>query len=675
MPTRLAPDYEIYGDNILECERALYVLAQSLAKESIRITWIPSPLYAPCYEVSDERDTLFKAQLFPGYGRWPYNVQEHLRTLGAPLREATDAVMVRVISGGGAEQTRKPVLALEFCGALPAGNNAWQRCGRALVCAYAGVPYLYFAELGGAELDANRMEKASRLPNPLVPFAYTTIGQITKSLILPVFSPSPSISIEAAKVFQHCFGEVEAAAVVKELLTDGGSTQATDQLRAKTAAVTQILASLRKRKDTLVGNDWVALSQQPTALERVRWLLKKGMRWVKKAGIKRLTPTFKKLVASAIASGAVAVGSRDIPICLLGAVERKKFSALVSRLYGKRVTKDFLTWLGGREKPLVIAWVCGFKPRGDDSRPDRGLVPLARMLFGLGEVEYLTVVYGPASVSAWQRLQTDMWGLAQVNGLWEAVVGLSNAILVDSATAGSLKTIGLLVTQRPTTPRPSQATQTTSLSQALQEFSEHHVDSVLHTLFANASSSGVFEGMCNPPGGDWSGMSFQSSADGETVRWTSLPRVTSKGAKRPDHVVVFYGPPLVLLSVESKDAPRVVETGIGPRLTKYVEELLRVAPNVMRKVGEKLWGLYGGKWVSHDGQLLSGAAFRFQSKETTRAALARGGVDVVFAIEFLSGGNERVILHVVTRPEASWVGAKLKELSQRFSGKIEVQID
>ena len=38
---------------------------------------------------------------------------------------------------------------------------------------------------------------------------------------------------------------------------------------------------------------------------------------------------------------------------------------------------------------------------------------------------------------------------------------------------------------------------------------ENDVDTILHTIFTQLKSSEIkiFEGMCNPPGGDWSGIS------------------------------------------------------------------------------------------------------------------------------------------------------------------------
>lgn len=87
---------------------------------------------------------------------------------GGVLRESADAILTRF-----SDDTESPILAIEFCSALPAGNQAWQRSGRAYSMAKAGIPYLFITELGGFELSVDRKKKAARLPNPAVPYSYS----------------------------------------------------------------------------------------------------------------------------------------------------------------------------------------------------------------------------------------------------------------------------------------------------------------------------------------------------------------------------------------------------------------------------------------------------------------------------------------------------------------------
>ena len=669
--TTAVSQYRIYGDNILECEKTLMLVADSIAPQRDSMEWTAGPSYAPTYVVSN-KDVHFEIQLFPGYERWKYDVQKHFRELGAPLREATDGVLLQIGLEPNGDRIAVPKFAVEFCGALPAGNNAWQRCGRAIACAYARVPYLYFAELGGIELDSTRHEVAPRFPNPLVPFAYLCLQQSTDSIASPVFLPSPSMSANLGQRFEDCFGEVEGKDLVKALLLGkNGANQLAAPLHAKTLLTTRILADFRRRAGTLVGDEWAELASRETGLDKARWLISKQIPWSKRATISTLTGTFRALLDAAVKAGAVAAGSSEMPLCLIDSRARPRFAELVAAIYRSKLSDAFLGWLSTSRNPLVIVWVCGFKPRGDDSRPDRGLVPLARMVFGAEGIDYLTVVYGPAKAATWARFSQDLRTLAETNGLWEAVVSLSDGILVDSSTATALSSIGVLVQRQPIPERG--ALNRLIDATDVPVFGEHDVDTTLHTLFANATDLGVFEGMCNPPGGDWSGISFQASDAGEIVRWTSLPRVSGDQAKRPDHVVIFHGYPAALISLESKDTADRVEPGIGPRLVRYIEELFRIAPNIARPVGVQAWRAYSGTFAQLDRPLLSGAAFRYRTSNELGSALIRAEVNIVLAVEFIPG-QEQCLLHVMTSLEGRALETTMRKLSQRFGGRIKIQI-
>ena len=86
-------------------------------------------------------------------------------------------------------------------------------------------------------------------------------------------------------------------------------------------------------------------------------------------------------------------------------------------------------------------------------------------------------------------------------------------------------------------------------------------------MFTYILGAHCFEGMCNPPGGDWSGFSV-IDRDYEN-RWLSLPRESDTiSGKRPDHILelfnVFERP--LLLSVESKEKSADLENDVGIKL-------------------------------------------------------------------------------------------------------------
>ena len=105
--------------------------------------------------------------------------------------------------------------------------------------------------------------------------------------------------------------------------------------------------------------------------------------------------------------------------------------------------------------------------------------------------------------------------------------------------------------------------------------------------------------MCNPPGGDWSGVSFVWSKEGGEHRWLTLPRVTAEGSKRPDHVFGLFGlgNSVICLCVESKEQPQSLEPQIGHRLINYTKTLFASSPSIWRQNGSEAWDIYTDKWL------------------------------------------------------------------------------
>lgn len=654
----------IHGDNILECENTLKLIVNSLNGKSVEL--IDGPAFAPKYKFISENDEDFTVQFFAGYGRWNFPLTEHIASLGGSLREAPDAIVTKLETIEG-NQYETPVLAVEFSGALPAGNNAWQRTGRALALAYAGIPYLYFAELGGQELDANRKIKAARFPNPLVPFAYAVLGASKGSLSLPVYIPSPSSDEKIVEVFKDCFGTKDSVEIVRGILLSSDYKAAQTRIETKVLKILEILTNQRKRSDVLSATEWTELFSQKSGAEKLNWLIKKAMPWNKKTGIKTLTPTFKNLLLTTIKNGATAIGSREMPICIIPSEKRTLFGKEITKIYDKKAGLEFVQWVSNPEKPLICVWVAGFKPRGDDSRPDRGLVPLARMIFGIEDVDLLTVVYGPAKESTWELLEKDMRKLASINGLWEAIVNLSNGILVDSNTGGSLKNYGFLVNadDKIFEKKPLPA------AKEMPNFGEHDVDAVLHLLFSNALENGVYESLCNPPGGDWSGISIYEPSKKLELRWTSLPRVSGLKSKRPDHIIQFVEDK-ILLSMESKDTSSTLEKSIGPRLLKYVDALLDKKPIAFREHTKNDW-LRSVDDYTNTLTGLSGVAFRYQSEKDLKTTLKASKSDIALGVEF-NTENKVTLIHIATKETALVLIPVLQKLANRLRGIISLVI-
>jgi hypothetical protein len=656
----------IHGDNILECEHALDLIEEALSLDGrAEVAHDPAfPLWSPVYTISNGTRLVARIQLLPGYGRWPADIQKELNRRGAPLREMPDAIITELL----AEDDEEPIAALEFCGALPAGNNAWQRCGRALNLAYPGIPFFYFAELGGAELNASREVKAGRTPNPLIPFAYLALGDALKTLALPVFEPSPSIRDGERDLFGNSFGRQEAVGLLVCILKHELCTGKENALKEKDILAIETLVATRKDKATvLTAREWGDLAACDTGATKATWLAKRGMTWRKKINIPK-TATLAALY-EAIKTLAVSVGTRDFAICLVPAEKLPTLENKLRQIYDRRITPEFIKSIAKGNRPLVVVWIAGFKPRGDDSRPDRGLLPLARMLFGEEDVNVLSVIYGPAKNP--EAVINDPSKAAKSNGLWESIVRFSTAFLLDSTTSVKLKMISAVIPGREKAESTSKPKLPASSTNPIR-FGENDVDSALHTIFARMLETLCFECICNPPGGDWSGFSLQM--EDSVHRWTSLPRVTATKEKRPDHVIQFRKPKAFLLSIESKDGAGSVEPNIGPRLEQYVKSLLLFAPTICRGLQKQSqWNPFQADHKPAALDIVTAAAFQLSSLKELDSVLIKGKCDVVFGFEF-DRGKGTTTLHLKANGDFPEIKDALHSAASRSAGRLIIHI-
>lgn len=281
-----------------------------------------------------------------------------------------------------------------------------------------------------------------------------------------------------------------------------------------------------------------------------------------------------------VESLSVGLASRDLPFGIIPAANRRRLANGIRRLYPS-YDADVLDRIASDHSDLILCMIKGFKPRGDDNRPDRGVLPLAAMLTST-DIEVMTYIYGPVIERNFNVLITDPERLAASNGFWRSILALSDFVALDvPVLAGRshdeeilLDTSALkkhYVEQLP----EGDGLKQNDFSSIPQSFHEDDVDTGIHFLFAHLLREVCFEGMCNPPGGDWSGLSVLYG--NHEVRWLSLPRVSEEvDGKRPDHVLellgVFDRP--VLLSIESKERSFDLETNVGEGLVNYIHNLM-----------------------------------------------------------------------------------------------------
>lgn len=632
--------FNIHGDNIVECVRAFeYVLAGldtlvlDVAGPSLSVT-------CPVYTVTMP-DSVLHFQFLPGYGerRWNQDVLGFVKRSGGRLREAADAIITRIKDG-----SESAVAAIEFCGALPAGNQAWQRQGRAFSFAHAEIPYFYVAELGGFELGADRARKAERMPNPAIPFSFYAITQYQGSVCLPVYEANSGARVETVERYGPIYGKAEFLDFLKLAILADSPDRAAEALGDKCFALVELLATSKKRQDGLSGAQW---REAKAALEDGQTLPdylseKARLAWSKTAYIDSLTDAARAFMTLG-ARDSFGLTSSSLPLSFVPKEKRAAFASRAKVIYGD-MADDFTAWLAQGDTHLAIAWVMGFKPRGDDARPDRGLAPLARMLVG-DDTELLTFIYGPAPVSHWRQLAANPVALAASNGLWESVMAVSDGLLVDSARKpgntprGYRKDKWAAVLKEDHTPLMVQP--------RVLSLGEQDVDTAVHVAFESLGADVVFEGMCNPPGGDWSGISFRWDKDAPEHRWLTLPRVSAEGAKRPDHVFAIFGHEggTVCLCVESKERARSLESRIGPRLIRYAEALFESIPSIQR--GKKLdpWAIYGDAWATQSVSFVSAGAYLSDGDDPFRGLPDGTDLDLQIGVSF-SADADRCELHL-----------------------------
>ena len=100
-------------------------------------------------------------ELIPGFDkskkkRWKSNILDEYKKLGSTLDETADVFITEIL-----ENKEQILTIIEFCSALQAGNQAWQRSGRAFSCGQTKIPYFYVIDLPKYELDPQTRERNS----------------------------------------------------------------------------------------------------------------------------------------------------------------------------------------------------------------------------------------------------------------------------------------------------------------------------------------------------------------------------------------------------------------------------------------------------------------------------------------------------------------------------------
>ena len=592
--------FRIHGDNIVECERVTQIILDALKPNKITTQLIaPSTTMFSLQSSYDGEDIDWHFELLPCFKkkkkkRWPGNIFDSLKEAGSFFDETPDVIISEIDKAN--QETI--LLAIEFCSALQAGNQAWQRSARAFSVGRTGCPYLYIVDFVKYELNnATRARKNLRFPNAAVPYSYISYSKNTGNFIAQLYIQSEEFDKSrdpALRDFHEAdFSHAELGIYIIKLLLHMDTAKEETAILDKNMHIVEFLARKSKEGSNYTANEFREISSMTTgnivdyAVQKNRFIFHKTIANDSHHGD-------SERVVELIDSLSTGLASKDLPFGIIPAKKRTEFADELQKIYPD-ASPDFIRALGSNQKHLIITVFKGFKPRGDDNRPDRGLLPLVSMLSS-ADVDTISYIYGPVLQKNLELLDKKPEKLAKKNGLWRSILALSNFVVLDVPVLDCEETHDAIRFYDTTSIKNSyhQLGQNAVLTPQKAfpciptAYGEDDVDTAIHYFFTHILGSCCFEGMCNPPGGDWSGFSI---IDGiYEKRWLSLPRVSSViSGKRPDHILQISAgtDKPVLLSIESKEKSSDLEQDVGTKLVTYIKAIMKYTPSVQRDLSTK----------------------------------------------------------------------------------------
>ncbi len=623
--------FRIHGDNIVECERIANLILMETKPSRIEVSLLsPSTIV---YYLNFEYcgfEFWWQLELLPGFNksgrnRWESNIFNALKDNGSFLDETPDAIVTYV------DNDMETILyAIEFCSALQAGNQAWQRSGRAFSTGRTGCPYLYIVDFVKYELDPKTRKRiALRFPNPAVPYSYINFSKESDNFVAQIYIRSEEFDKHQDWLLnnfhENDFADAELSTYIVKRMCGFDTGREEEIILQKNLHVVMFLAGGSNPDKNFTPSQWKRLYTYQQGIIRFS-IENSGFNFHKiitSKGHHGKSSEFLDLVDKC----SVGLASKELPFGIIPAAERRSFADGIHRIY-----PDYdlcvIKQIASMDSDLILCIMKGFKPGGDDNRPDRGILPLAAMLSST-DIEVMTYIYGPVIAGNLDSLIRAPKRLADSNGLWKSILALSNYVALDIPVLGGqyadaevlLNTSALKDYYTTVTPNDCGLTRNV-FSSIPREFHEDDVDTGIHFIFSHLLSSVCFEGMCNPPGGDWSGLSILYN--GYEVRWLSLPRVSEAvNGKRPDHVLELFGvfDKPILLSIESKERSADLEHNVGNNLINYISGLMCYVPNVERRIYPDIGAWHRSETIVpfEDFEVISASAYLrvFAQQDTT----------------------------------------------------------
>lgn len=614
-------NFRVYGDNIIECTRIINMIKTNSQMEFSEHLFPINQMSSSIKLTNNEFELTF--ELIPGFEksnkkRWANNILTEFKKLGSVLDETADALITQII-----DNTEKIMVVIEFCSALQAGNQAWQRSGRAYSCAKTKIPYFYIIDLPKYELNPQtRVRKALRFPNAIVPYSYVACSSINNIDVYEIITKSEEYDDNDPNFsninMNLIFNDHELGDYLLNILINKDTTSIIKSVKQKNINFVNFLSS-SKSSTSLSSKEIENLYPHDLAASILN--LQKKFKFEKKIAKKSISGNLE-LLHSLITQNSIGIFSSDLPFGIIPKENIQKFIESLSNIY--TMSNEIKNYLISKDH-IIITMIKGFKPGGDDNRPDRGILPLLRMLFGENET-IITVLYGPLIKSNYSMLMSDKERLSKNNGLWQTIINLSDYLIYDCPIIGENINKSGIEKMNHKAYYSCKNNSFEKLDLSPINYREDDVDSLFYLLFSYESNA--FYGMCNPPGGDWSGLSLKINEI--EYRWLSLPRVSDD--KRPDHIVEFLcdsAKPFIL-TMESKEKAEDLEENIGCRLSQYIKWLLNSIPNVERKNDK--WNHSNAKIQFSWFEIITSASFISKVRKDYSYLLKKSDCNIIFSL-------------------------------------------
>lgn len=631
--------FKIHGDNIVECERIFNFISRRLDIIDINKQFISqAAIQVDINFIYNKSSFQWRLIYHPGFNkanrkRWNNNIFDTLKAAGSFLDETPDAVITQV---DFEEQKEKILCAIEFCSALQAGNQAWQRSGRAYSTIRTGCPYLYIVDFVKYELDTTtRKRKAIRTPNPAIPFSYINNTKQEKVFGAQAFVKSEEFDENnpLLKNFdESIFSEDDIADYLINLMLGYDTIEYEKSILNKNLKMVNYFSIHTNGQYYFKPEDWQRIYKGETTVIE----LSKEKKWQfgKKIAEKSMTGNLREFV-KVVKKYAYGISCKDLPFGVIPVENKTNFVNEMVSLYS--ISQNDAQIILEDDQDLLICLIKGFKPRGDDNRPDRGLLPFLAMLTS-EHAKILTLIYGPMTSTRVEQIKNDPGTVARASGFWNVFLGLSDYLLLDvpllnEKDNATLFRVNSTYKQQCTALSAKEVIFSDIVSPIPNSVHEDDVDSAIHMLFTSLPSNKCFEGLCNPPGGDWSGLSVIVNQC--EYRWVSLPRVSGEiNGKRPDHVLQLYpndNNNSIILSIESKDRSYDLETNVGIQLKQYIKYLSTFIPSCEKSINGD-WSISSRKISLNPSNIVSVAAFIDSGSEDYDNIHRLSACDLIFAL-------------------------------------------